>query len=92
MKPTASPSNTKQYKDRPPGSVPTNIVLSREADAALRQFTESNPRGRGRFLDKLILEYVRRQDFRDFLREDMSKAMGRLSQQIRKDMRREGRV
>jgi hypothetical protein len=89
MESTASPLIEKKYKDRPDNSIPVNFSLSREAASLLLQYAEANPRGRGQFLSRLIVEYDRRKEFREFLKEDIRKELQRIGRQVRKDMRRE---
>jgi hypothetical protein len=87
---TPSSSVAKTYKGRPHDSVPTNMNLTREAVAMLLRHTPDNPRGRGEFLSRLVVEYDRRQTFQDFLEEAGRKELKRLCRQVAREVRREG--
>lgn len=89
MESTDAPLIEKRYLNRPGNSVPCNFTLSRRAAILLLEFAEANPRGRGAFLSRLIIEHAHRQELREFLNVDVRKELKRIGQQVRKDLRQQ---
>jgi hypothetical protein len=91
-------SRDRQYKGRSDDSVPINLTVSREAACCLRELVPS-PRGHGRLVSKLILDYARttfRQSLRDVVRSELRQelqpdVMKELRQELRRKLRSEVR-
>ncbi len=56
---TLGPGET--YRNRPPGVVPTNLSLTREAHTLLREMAPS-AKAHGHFVSRLIEQYAARRD------------------------------